>query len=269
MMLPHTPLLTDDRRDRYLERLGFVSPPKPTQATLGALHLAHLRLVPFENLDIHLGRRITIDVAAFVGKIVDQSRGGFCYELNGAFAVLLRTIGFEVTMHEARVHGTNGPTQPFDHLCLIVQINVPFLVDVGFGASFDEPIQIAPNARKVDAGGAFRLNSIDGEWWDLSSETGPQYRFSQRPRLLEDFAPGCEFHQSSASHFTTSTICSLRTSTGRITIRGNTLIETIAGERHESNLDRNGLDRALNDRFGINLDQAAIDGLHQTSFPKT
>jgi len=84
----------------YLERIRHAGPTKPSAQTLQALHRAHLFAVPFENLDIHLGRKIVCDEARFLYKIVNQRRGGFCYELNGAFAALLRALGFQVTLPE-------------------------------------------------------------------------------------------------------------------------------------------------------------------------
>lgn len=86
----------------YPQRLNYAGPLEPTAGTLRSLHRAHLLAVPFENLDIHLGRPIVLDEAAFFHKIVERQRGGFCYELNGLFAALLRQLGFDVTLLSAR-----------------------------------------------------------------------------------------------------------------------------------------------------------------------
>src|SRR5579859_3200412 len=82
----------------YLRRIHYTGSLEPTYQTLAALQEAHLLAVPFENLDISLGREIILDEAALFHKIVEQRRGGFCYELNGLFASLLRALGFKVTM---------------------------------------------------------------------------------------------------------------------------------------------------------------------------
>ena len=87
----------------YLARIGYSGPIDPTAGNLRALHCAHLWAVPFENLDISLGRKITINEEAILNKVVALRRGGFCYELNGAFAALLRALGFQVTLLSARV----------------------------------------------------------------------------------------------------------------------------------------------------------------------
>ena len=92
----------------YLARIGFSGATAPTADTLRRLHLSHMRTVPFENLDISLGREIVCDEDRFLHKIIHLRRGGFCYELNGAFAALLRSLGFSVTLLSARVSREDG-----------------------------------------------------------------------------------------------------------------------------------------------------------------
>ena len=108
----------------YLRRIGYAGSISPAPDTLQAVHRAHLETVPFENLDIALGRKISIDEAAFVRKVVEERRGGFCYELNGAFAALLRAMGFRVTLLSGRIPRTDGSNGPeFDHLALRVDVD--------------------------------------------------------------------------------------------------------------------------------------------------
>src|SRR3954451_21114082 len=127
----------------YLARIGYSGPTEPGPETLRGLHRAHMIAVPFENLDISRGRKIVIDEAAVVHKVIALRRGGFCYELNSAFAALLRALGFEVTLLSARVARANGGEGPdFDHLALRVNLPEPCLADVGFGHSFLEPLRI-------------------------------------------------------------------------------------------------------------------------------
>ena len=129
-------MMTADRIGAYLERLGFTAPPQPTIEGLRRLHTAHLARVPFENLDIHLGEKILLEPEALVAKIVERRRGGFCYELNGAFSTLLQALGFDVTLLAARVHNAGVLGPPFDHMCLRVDLDEPWLADVGFGDNF-------------------------------------------------------------------------------------------------------------------------------------
>src|SRR2546421_10050322 len=125
----------------YLQRIDYTGPLVPSAKTLRLLQVAHLRTVPFENLSIHSGEPIVLDDDALFEKIVSRRRGGFCYELNGLFAALLRALGFDVAMLSAQVadaQGTFGPD--FDHMTLLVNQDERWLADVGFGDSFSEPL---------------------------------------------------------------------------------------------------------------------------------
>ncbi|MGH9576814.1 MAG: arylamine N-acetyltransferase family protein, partial [Terriglobales bacterium] len=128
----------------YLARIGVSTPLSPDPQSLSKLHLAHLMTVPFENLDIHLGREIALDEKLFFDKVVRRRRGGFCYELNGLFAALLRQLGFRVTLLSAQVARAEGGFGPeYDHLTLLVEFpghQPRRLADVGFGDSFREPL---------------------------------------------------------------------------------------------------------------------------------
>jgi N-hydroxyarylamine O-acetyltransferase len=246
-----TPPLTAERRARYLQRIGFTGVPRTDLACLRALQRAHLLSVPFENLDIHLGRRIALDVGAMVGKIVDDRRGGFCYELNGSFAALLAGLGFSVTMHEALVTDTSVR---FDHLALLVAIGSDrYLADVGFGAFADEPLDAVDRGEQHDTAGTFRIADHPDGWLHVTGPRGPEYRFSSEPSALQDFQPGCSFHQTPASHFAQSTVCSLRTAGGRVTLSGLTLTETVDGARTTTDLMPAELGAVLVDRFGVRL----------------
>lgn len=244
----------------YLERIAYSGSTEPTAATLRALHRAHLFAVPFENLDIALGREIVTDEARILNKVVRQRRGGFCYELNSAFAALLRAMGFEVTLLSARAARLNGGEGPeFDHLALRVGLEQPWLADVGFGESFLEPIRIEPGTEQSDPAGTFRLvergdrlqvekAGSDGMW-------KPQYSFSLQPRTLEDFSGMCHYHQTSPeSHFTQNRICSRATPDGRITLSGMKLITTVNGQREERVLtSEDERVSVLREQFGIEL----------------
>src|SRR5712691_1444436 len=142
----------------YLGRIGYKGKVSPTIETLRGLHRAHLFSVPFENLDISLGRQILCDENAFVRKIVERRRGGFCYEMNGAFAALLRSIGFKVTLLSARVPQPDGSDGPeFDHLTLRVDFEEPWLADVGFGDSFMEPLRLQTGIEQEQEGRRFHI----------------------------------------------------------------------------------------------------------------
>jgi N-hydroxyarylamine O-acetyltransferase len=244
----------------YLARIAYSGPTTPTAETLRAIHRAHLLTVPFENLDIALAREIVVDEAAIVRKIVEQRRGGFCYELNGAFAALLRALGFRVTLLSARVSRAGGCEGPeFDHLTLRVDLDQPWLADVGFGDSFLEPLRLVPGIEQEDPAGKFRLQPL-GERLQLEKlDPGGiwkrQYSFAQKPRILEDFAAMCSYHQTSPeSHFTQNRICTRATPDGRITLSGMKMIVTRDGGREEKMLDsEEERERVLQQFFGIRL----------------
>ena len=122
----------------YLNRVAVTPPVITDAAALRALHRAHQVAVPFENLSIHIPEPISLDEADLVDKIVRRRRGGFCYELNGGFALLLQALGAQVTRMAARVYGDGQIGPPFDHLALAVRLpdgSGPWLADVGFGSS--------------------------------------------------------------------------------------------------------------------------------------
>jgi N-hydroxyarylamine O-acetyltransferase len=142
----------------YLDRIGYNGPLAPTADTLRALHRQHMLTVPFENLDIGLGRKIVLDAERFVDKIVSHHRGGFCYELNGAFATLLTAVGFRVTLLSARVANEAGiASKDFDHLTLRIDLEGPWLADVGFGENFLEPLRLIGHIEQQDPVGTFRF----------------------------------------------------------------------------------------------------------------
>jgi N-hydroxyarylamine O-acetyltransferase len=244
----------------YLARIAYRGPAKATAETLRALHRAHLLSVPFENLDISLGRKIILDEDAILHKIVEQRRGGFCYELNGAFAALLRALGFPTMLLSVRVARDAGGESPeFDHLTLRVDMQDPWLADVGFGESFLEPLRLESVREQVDPAGTFRLMQLDErlqlEQVESSGRWKRQYSFASTPRSMGDFAGMCHYHQTSPeSHFTQNRICSRATSDGRITLSGMKLIVTRNRERQERMLSSESeRTSVLRELFGIKL----------------
>lgn len=175
----------------YLDRIGADRPAGADAGALRELHARHLATVPFENLDIHLGTPIELAEDRLLDKVVRQRRGGFCYELNGAFAALLRALGFRVTLLAASVSGPDGYGPPFDHLALRVDLDEPWLADVGFGRHSRYPLRLAGRADQPDPGGTFRLADAPAGDVAVLRDGEPQYRVEPRPRALADFAPTC------------------------------------------------------------------------------
>lgn len=245
---------------RYLDRIGLAGPVPLDHVGLTLLMARHLATVPFENLSIHLSEPIVLAEDALIAKIVDGRRGGFCYELNGAFASLLEHLGFPVTRLAARVFDGKGLGPPFDHMTLRVDLERPWLVDVGFGRFTSAPVLLDEPGEQQDPAGLVRIEPAPYDDLDVILGGQPQFRIDQRPRELEEFAATCWYQQTApASHFATSLTCSLPTPDGRVTLSDRLLITTIDGVRTEQEL---GSDTevlaAYRNHFGIELDRLPV-----------
>jgi N-hydroxyarylamine O-acetyltransferase len=249
----------------YLARIAYDGPVAPTLPVLQALHLSHLRRVPFENLDIHLGRPISLEEEDLFSKIVLRRRGGFCYELNGLFAALLRELGYDVTLLAAQFPLPEGRDPPeYDHLVLRVEAPgmAPVLADVAGGrGAFALPLDVDHDGAQEQplAGASFRLlPEGDGvRLWRQESggEWEQTYRFTWQPRQFADFALACHYHQTSPdSDFTRKQICTRMTPEGRVTLADNVLITTRDGVRQEEQLpNHEAWLSALRQHFDIEL----------------
>jgi N-hydroxyarylamine O-acetyltransferase len=244
----------------YLERIDYRGSTAPTAETLRQMHRAHLLAIPFENLSIHSGERIVLENESLFDKVVTRRRGGFCYELNGLFAALLRALSFNVAMVSARVRNAAGEFGPeFDHMALIVLLDERWLADVGFGDSFREPLLLDKDAEQVQDSHAYRIDS-QKNLFTLLRRGGPdewiaQYRFTLKPREYADYAAMCHYHQTSPdSHFTQRRICTRATSDGRITLQPRRQITTTSAGRQEREfLNDAEYAEALREHFGIEL----------------
>ncbi len=212
----------------------------PTVESLRFLQRKHLLAVPFENLDIHWQKPIIIDIDKFHEKVVTNRRGGFCYELNGLFIELLRSLGFQTRLISARVfNGTEfGPE--FDHAAIIATIgDDEYLADVGFGEFSTEPLIFSLGAEQHDPAGIFVVRRFNYEYFEVAKRDGDEWKseyiFKDIPRELSEFAEMCDFQQYSPdSHFTKRKICSILTPEGRKTLTDGAFIITGRGNRIET-----------------------------------
>lgn len=272
-MFAQTGAMNSSQVEAYLRRIRAEHPQEPTGRALRELQLRHLLTVPFENLSIHLGEEIVLEEERLLDKVIGRGRGGFCYELNGAFGALLAALGYEVELLAARVYGDEGRLGiPYDHLALRVRTveGDTWLADVGFGAHSHYPLSYAEREEQVDPGGVFRVvaagpdaagvsggGSAGPGDLDVIRDGRPQYRLETRPRVLGDFAAGVWWHSTSPlSHFTRSLVCSRVTEDGgRATLSGREL-KTTAGDgtrgTRELETDEEVL-TAYRERFGIEL----------------
>ncbi|OGU64537.1 MAG: acetyltransferase [Stygiobacter sp. GWC2_38_9] len=226
----------------YIKRINYKGSLEPTVETLRGLQLAHLQTVPFENLSIHANEPIVLQEDSLFNKIVMRKRGGFCYELNGLFAALLRELGFEVTMLSAGVAKNDGGFGPdFDHMTLMVSLEERWLVDVGFGDSFQQPLLIDSRDVQLQGVRSYQIND-DGKYLVLKEKKNEgdwnaQYRFYLHPCELGDYEEMCRYHQTSPqSTFTQKRLCSIAKPNGRTTLSDMRLIETIGEEKFERTL---------------------------------
>jgi len=248
----------------YLTRLNYSAFVKPDAETLHGLQFAHLLTVPFENLDIGLKRPIQLSEEALWEKIIIRKRGGFCYELNGLFAWLLKQIGFDVTYLNARVFNREGNLGiDFDHLALLVRIpheSTRLLADVGFGDSFNKPLSFEKNGEQVQGLRAYKLeqtsegyitrqNNYDGSW-------ERQYFFDLQPHNFPaEYESACLYHQTSPeSSFTRGSIISKATPNGRVSLEDKWLIVTTNGKREKVPIANHEEYQALlKEHFGVVL----------------
>src|SRR5579859_2714826 len=254
--------------EAYLDRIGYSGSLAPSADTLVALQQAHLYTVPFENLDIGLGRRLSLALPALYDKIVTRRRGGFCYELNGLFAWLLSSLGYGVTYLSARVAEPGGAFGPeFDHLTLLVQgaagspAGERWLADVGFGDSFMQPLRLGAGEQPQDQW-VYGLDEQDDGWrlWrrEAAGAVELQYAFTLQPReFAADFEAMCLWQQTAPeSHFFQHRMATLPTSTGRITIFDGRWIVTEHGQKREQAIDEAEFWRRARTDFGMPLAEA-------------
>lgn len=230
--------MKSEQKDQYLRRIEFSGAVSVDWACLASLQLAHLETVPFENIDVELGTPIVLDPERLFDKIVGRRRGGFCYELNGLFADLLRALGFSVWLLSARVARPDGTFGlPAGHMMVLVELDEPWLVDVGFGDSFIQPLRLRSGIEQTDGRTTYMVLQVEKEWLLLKKHDvvwATELQFSLHHHELADFNDMCVWTQTAQeSHFVRNSICTRLTNDGRITLSGQRLIVTAYGQKQE------------------------------------
>jgi N-hydroxyarylamine O-acetyltransferase len=262
----------------YLKRLNFEGPVRPDLETLRALHLAHQLAVPFENLDVQLRRPVSFDIAAAYEKIVTRRRGGWCFELNGLMGWALTEIGFDVVRMSAGVmRARDGDFVLGNHLCLMVRLDQPYLVDVGFGGSLVAPLPLRVSERE-DPPYRLGLSRIDDDYWRFTEVTHASdpftFDFRALPADETRLAHKCHFLQTDpGSSFVKSLVVQRRRrDDAHLSLRGRVL-KTI----HSAHTDKILLDSAealvetLRQNFDLDVPEArtlwpAICARHEELF---
>lgn len=248
---------------RYLNRIGVSGPLAPDLDSLRVLHRAHLRTIAYENLDVQLGRPVTIEIPAIYEKIVERGRGGWCYEMNGIFGWALKELGFHVTRATGAVmREMGGEACVANHLVLRVELAEGlYLADVGFGDGPIDPIHIVPG--KFTAHGfAFDLAQVDEDWWRLTNHPrggARSFDFNLAPADESRFAAKCHFLQSDpGSMFVQNAVCQRYTAEGLVILRGRVLrhiVGTTSSDRLLNSADE--FMAVLGSVFGLDVPEAA------------
>jgi len=257
----------------YLDRIDFQDPVIVDRNVLYKLQKKHLLNVPFENLDIHYGKKISLSIMDIYQKVVIEKRGGFCYELNGLFHQLLRQIGFNAKIISARVHTKNGKYSPeYDHLAIIVNLeNQDFLVDVGFGKFTLEPLRLVTDQKIKDSFGQFQFEKHNTDYYQINEiknqESIPQYIFSLKERELSEFEERSIFHQTSEfSHFTKKKLISIASLDERITLTNSQLKTSRMDIEEEINFEQDQFEVKLKQYFDIEIGKSSCPNVQIERF---
>lgn len=224
---------------QYFQRINYRGSLEPTLETLRTLHRQHLLSIPYENLDIHLGRKLELNEEHIFNKIVLEKRGGWCFEMNGLFAWALRELGFEVQYLSGTVgRERSGNEAEGNHLVLLVNLEQPYIADVGFG-DLPEPLPLAVGEYKR---GFLKVRlSKDGERWVFHNHEyggAKGFDFTLTPHQLSDFAKQCHTLQTSPdSGFVQKTVCQIFLPDGFATLRGAVLTTVREGDVQKRVID--------------------------------
>ena len=178
--------------DSYFQRIGWQRGRETSVEVLKGIHLAHTSRIPYENLDILLGRGISLEPSAIERKIVREGRGGYCFEQNALMALVLEQLGFRVTRLAARVRLLSTGLTPRTHQILLVECEARrWLVDVGFGGwGLLEPIPLEAGGRIRQGVWDVRLDG-EGDYWVMRCPQSPmgedQYTFTLEPQFPIDY----------------------------------------------------------------------------------
>lgn len=245
--------------EAYLDRIGLAAPVSPDLDTLRRLHVAHVAGIPFENLDILLGRGIHLDLERLHHKMVAQRRGGYCFEQNTLFLAVLRESGFTATPMEARVRVGSATVRPRTHMVLAVNIEgQEWLADVGFGGEGPhEPVPMRGADTTPSAGLSYRIvEEGDARVLQMrrAMEWADQYAFLPQAVHPVDFEVANWFTSTHPQSPFVRTLTAQRTTHDvRYVLRYPTYMEIRDAETRTREIDRRELLPLLREVFLIDL----------------
>jgi N-hydroxyarylamine O-acetyltransferase len=242
----------------YLERIVYTGIINVTDEVLMRLHKKHVYQIPFENLDVYYKRIFNLDIGNVYEKVINDKRGGFCYELNLLFNWLLTQIGFTSRIIASRIFNEDGTVGPeFDHMSIYVKTGKEYLLDVGYGDLFVTPIEMS-GGMQFDGRNYFRIDRWNKNEYVISMSTdglsfSRKYTFSLDVVDIKDFDSICIDKQiNPTSFFVKNVVCTKPTENGRVTIFNNKFVEKDGESRMEQVIQSDEhLTRCLKDKFGI------------------
>jgi N-hydroxyarylamine O-acetyltransferase len=243
----------------YFARIDYNGPVNADLATLRALCAAHARAIPFENIEVQQGLEPSIEVDALVEKLVRQGRGGWCYEQNGLFGSVLAGIGFDVMrIGGGGAHNAREVLPMGAHLTLLVQLDRPWIADVGFGSWLSGPVPVEEGTWR-QAPFTISMTLGEGGLWRLAAgtETRPasSYEFTLTAADEEQMTQ-VRRHLASApqSIFVQNLLAQRHGTDCHYALRGRILVETDAdGERQTVLESPDALLKCLHDVFGLDV----------------
>lgn len=256
----------------YLSRIGFSGTARPDLETLRELQRAHVHAVPFENLDVQFRRPIGLDLDGCFDKVVRRRRGGWCFELNGLLGWALHEIGFDVARMIGGVRREHfGDVQMGNHLCLLVRIDRPYLVDVGFGGSLCEPLPLKASAHHhspyritlTDLGeGGAPLRGSASRYWRFSERSNGEpvsFDFCTGAADESRFADKCALLQTNPdSPFVQNIVVQRRVGDTHMALRGRVLTTLHrTGEVKQELASADEFVTLLRDTFDLDVPEAA------------
>jgi N-hydroxyarylamine O-acetyltransferase len=254
--------------DDLLDRIGYRGPVNVDVSTLVAVHRAWRHAVPYENLDIQLGRPIALDPQSIFDKLVRRRRGGYCFEQNAGLATLLRLIGFDVTMVEAGVlRETRGDAMWGNHNVLLVDIDgAHWIADAGIGDGFIDPLPLREGEHR-QGDFAYGLERLDPHTWRFHHHPGgtiASYDFHLEPRDIADFVPRSdELSTSPESPYVTTLVLARPTTNGTLLLLSRTLRELTPTGKTTRVLDTiEDFTTTLATHFHIPLNDLSPDGIN-------
>ena len=261
----------------YLDRIGFTGPVRPDLETLERVHLAHQLTVPFENLDVQLRRPVSLDPRVSLEKIVTRRRGGWCYEMNGVMGWALQEMGFDVQRLSAGVMREKLGDAPLgNHLCLLVKLDQPYLVDVGFGGSLAQPLPLRDIERDEHPYRVSLRKTSDGYWRFSEAAHGDpaSFDFMAVPANEALFSRvSQDLWANPTSSFVQNLVVQRRTLDTHTTLRGRVLTIMDSTRKQKSLLhSADELVTVLRQHFDLEIPEAAglwpkICARHEALFP--